>query len=306
MSIVGNILGTSSPKPPDPFATAAAQAQANREAVRESALVNQINQITPFGTEKFTGEIGTPDRTRTITLNPADQANLDRQRAIASGLFGLGQQVIPQAGAAVGSPLSFAGLPGISGAGDLANQAQALEQATFQRGMNLLQPRFEQERAALESRLINQGLPIGSEAFGTGFGNLQRSQNEALENLALSSVGAGRAEQSRLFGLEQAARQQAIAELLTQRGQPLNELAALIQGAPAINLPNFQAPAQFGVQPPNIADLIQQNFAIQSQQAGQRQGDILGGLFGLGSAAILGGFNPFAAAGGLGPNFGLF
>ena len=159
-------MGKGSPKPPDPARTAQAQASANAAAVRESALVNQINQITPFGSETFTGDIGTPDRTRIVALDPADQANLEQQRRIGAGLFGLGESaLLPQVQSALGSELDFSGLPQISGAGNLAAAAQPLEQATFQRGLNLLQPGFEQERRDLEVQLANQGIPRGSEGL---------------------------------------------------------------------------------------------------------------------------------------------
>lgn len=281
-------MSKGSPSPPDPVATAQAQAAANVGAVRESALVNQINQITPFGSETFTGEIGTPDRTRIVALDPADQANLEAQRRIGAGLFGLGESaLVPQVGAALGSELDFSGLPQISGQEDLLAASRPLEQATFQRGLNLLQPGFEQEREALTVQLANQGIPRGSEAFNEAVGNFERNRQQQLENLALSSVGAGRAEQSRLFGLEQTARQQGLSELLTGRAQPINELSALLQGAPAISAPQFAPPAQFGVAPVDIAGLTTQNFGFESQQAQRRQSDLLGGLFGLGSAAIL-------------------
>ena len=49
MGFVSKIFGGSSkaPKPPDPYQTAAAQSGMNREAIREAALHNQINQARP-------------------------------------------------------------------------------------------------------------------------------------------------------------------------------------------------------------------------------------------------------------------
>ncbi len=282
------------PSPPNPATTAQAQAAANSAAARESALVNQINQVTPFGSETFTGEIGTPERTRIVALDPADQANLETQRRIGSGLFGLGEgSLLPQVQSALGNQLDFSGLPQISGQQDLASAAQPLEQATFQRGLNLLQPGLEQQQRDLEVRLANQGIPQGSAAFNEAVGNFERNRGQQLENLALSSVGAGRAEQSRLFGLEQAARQQDLSELLTQRSQPINELSALLQGGPSIQGPQFAPPTQFGVAPPDVQGAITDQFAARSQQAQQANSDLFGGLFGLGQAAILGGSNLF-------------
>ena len=109
-------MGKSAPSPPDPVATANAQAAANKEAVRESALVNQINQISPWGQVGFTGGIGEPDRTQTTTLDPLDQYILDQQRAIGVNLLGMGQnQLIPAVSQALGQPLDFSQLPQIRG-----------------------------------------------------------------------------------------------------------------------------------------------------------------------------------------------
>ena len=69
---------SSSPTPPDPKATAAAQASANKDAVRESALVSQINQVTPYGNLTYSGSVGGPDRTATQTHAPDQQTMLNQ------------------------------------------------------------------------------------------------------------------------------------------------------------------------------------------------------------------------------------
>ena len=43
--------------------------------------------MTPWGNIGYSGEIGSPDRTQTITLNPADQARLEQERSIKSRLL---------------------------------------------------------------------------------------------------------------------------------------------------------------------------------------------------------------------------
>ena len=282
-------MGKSSPSPPDPARTAQAQAAANKDAVYESARVNQVNQLTPWGSVRWSGDIGSPERTQTVSLSPTDLTRLNRQSGIYGGLLGLGlNQLLPQTRQSLGAPIDFSGLPAISGTGDLAGAAAPLEQATFERGANLLRPEFGRQRHDLEAALANRGIPMGSEAYENEANRLDRSQGNQWENLALSSVGAGRQEQSRLFGLEQAARQQGLSELLTGRSQPINELAALLQGAPAVGMPSFPGYAQYGMQSPDIMGMTQNNYALRARQAQQQQSDLMGGLFGLGSAAIMG------------------
>lgn len=80
-------------------------------------------------------------------------------------------------------------------------ETAGLERATFQRGMNLLAPEMARRRAEMNVDLAQRGLPIGSEADAQARTRLDRAQGDALENLALSSVAAGRAEHGRLADL---------------------------------------------------------------------------------------------------------
>ena len=87
-----------------------------------------------------------------------------------------------------------------------------LTQATFDRGMNMLRPQIEQARQKLSQSLVNKGLPIGSEAYNDAMNRNDAATALQLENLALSSVGAGRQEQSRLFNILSQARGQKFGE----------------------------------------------------------------------------------------------
>ena len=85
-------------------------------------------------------------------------------------------------------------------------QGNSLEQATFQRGLNRIDPYLQEQREGISQRLQNQGLPVGSEAFEREMDRFDRGRGDALENLALSSVGAGRQEQGRLFNQDLSSR----------------------------------------------------------------------------------------------------
>ena len=76
------------PAPPNAQGLANTQFQANRDAAIESALLNQLDQSTPFGDMTYTGEIGTPDRTVTTALTPEGQAIL----GLAAQQAAMGQQ----------------------------------------------------------------------------------------------------------------------------------------------------------------------------------------------------------------------
>lgn len=82
----------SSPRPPDPVATAQAQSGINRADLGYAAGLNQINQTGPFGSVTYSGEIGSPDRTQTTTLTPGMQSVLDGQTQLTGGLTDLAKQ----------------------------------------------------------------------------------------------------------------------------------------------------------------------------------------------------------------------
>ena len=105
------------------------------------------------------------------------------------------------------------------------SQGASLEQATFQRGLNRIDPYLQEQRKAMAQRLQNQGLPIGSEASNQELDRFDRSRGDQLENLALSSVGAGRQEQGRLFGQDFASGQFNASEAQRQFGERLGATA---------------------------------------------------------------------------------
>ncbi len=299
-----------SPSPPPPV---------DQEAlIRAQGEENRITQFTPLGDVRF-GEVGSqgqfvPGTSGTasfIDLPPESQAIFDLGQATTAEL---GERGLLQAINLPAEPIDFEGLPGFSseldfsglqglpGVGDFSGDAQRTQEASFQRALGLLNPEFERQQGRLDQQLANQGLPIGSEAFEGEQDRFGRIRNEALLSAARDAIGAGSAEQSRLFGLSTAARSQGLSELLQQenlargarqqgiteltgqRSSQFAELASLL-GLSQPTLPSFNAPAQIDVLGP--AALAQQGALTQQQIAAQSQSDVLGGLFGLGSSALL-------------------
>lgn len=65
---------------------------------------------------------------------------------------------------------------------------QRVEQATFNSYVDKLNTQYEQQRNDLNSRLQNQGLSVGSEAYQRAMNDLATQQNEALNQAAYQSV----------------------------------------------------------------------------------------------------------------------
>jgi hypothetical protein len=277
---------TSAPAAPNPAATAAAQGAVNKDAVRESALVNQIGTEGPGGKTYYSGEVGSPDRKLVTELNPTSQQTFDAQQRIGNQLSGYGEQL---AGQVSKGPAEFnlSGLPSAPWEGDRSGAIKSVEDATYQRGYNLLQPEFTRQSDDLQTRLANQGITSGSEAYDRELNRFDDSQNRAYSDLALASVGAGRAEDSRLFSLGSSGRSQALGERLTERTQPMNELAAILQGSPAISSPQGVNPGQYAVQPGDVQGAT--NMAYQGalgnfQQGQANQNAMVGNMFNLGGS----------------------
>ncbi len=172
---------------------------------------------------------------------------------------------------------------------------------------------FNRQRDAAESRLRNQGLMPGSEAYNNQMDLLGQQYNDA----AMQAILAGGSEQSRLQNMElrqggfnnQAQNQafgqglteaqfgnqsllqelgamgnlrgQSLQEQLSLRNQPLNEIAALLSGN-QLNVPQFQGSYQQAIGAAPIGGYIYNNYNQRSRNANAFNG----GLFDLGAAFI--------------------
>ena len=266
----------SAPPPIDPAATARAQAAANRETAITQFGLNAVNQVTPYGnltyTQTGTWADGTPRFTATQTLSPAEQEALDLSNR-AQSLYGTA--AVNQLGAVqeqLSQPFQFD--PGAYG--DTAMGRDAVERAMMER----LQPQLERDRAAMETRLANQGIMLGSEAYRNAMSDYERQ----VADQRLAIVGAAGQEENRMAAL----RAQRLQEQLALRGQPINEATALLTGQ-MVGSPSFVNTPQTNVAPTDYLGAVQmQQAALQSafNQKSQNYQTQLSGLYGLGSAAL--------------------
>ena len=277
----------SAPPAPDPAATARAQATANRETAITQFGLNAVNQYTPYGNLEYaqagTWADGTPRFTATQTLSPSEQEALNLSNQ-AQSLYG--NAAVRQLGAVqdqLGRPFQFD--PGAYG--DTAMGRNAVESALMQR----LQPQLDRDRAAMETRLANQGIMLGSEAYRNAMSDYE--QQVADQRLAI--VGAAGQEENRMAAL----RQQRLQEQLALRGQPINEATALLTGQ-MVGSPSFVNTPQTNVAPTDYLGAVQMQQAAQQAAFNQRSQNYqtqLSGLYGLGSAALggwaRGGFGGF-------------
>lgn len=104
--------------------------------------------------------------------------------------------------------LDYSGVSRLPTTDDFGAERQKVEQAIYSR----LDPQFQRDEDSLRTRLINQGLTPGTEAWDAEAKNFNQSKNDA----RMQAVLAGGQEQSRLFGMGMAGRQQGVNEVNNQ------------------------------------------------------------------------------------------
>lgn len=221
----GGFLGLgpapSAPAAPNYAAAAQETSQGNLEMARAATAANRVNQITPYGnlTYKVAGEDkwGNPMWEATQTLNAEQQQILDQQNAAS---IGLGQTINDQ----LGMVQNTMNKPFESGARDIqyGGNAPQLNQITAQtpdfqqmnaQGPQLqtqlgtsgmagwdkaqailnqrLQPQMQMQTEQLDTKLRNQGIMPGTEAYNRAKSSLGMQQNDLINQSQLTAQGIG-------------------------------------------------------------------------------------------------------------------
>jgi hypothetical protein len=177
----------------------------------------------------------------------------------------------------------------------LPERAIGVGQTAQQAIMSRLQPQLAQQEEQLAARLANQGIGLGSDAYG----NSMRYQNQRRNDLELQAALQG-------IALDQQNRASALQEQAYIQDRPLNLINALRSGN-QVNMPQFQQFAlQQATQGPDYMGAADKQYAANIEQAnaqaaqGSGLGSVIGGLGGF----FLGG--PAGAAVGSQVGSGLF
>jgi len=203
-------------------------------------------------TDPYTGKsYEIPQFESRIELTPQQQATLDASQAAQGNLASLAEDR---------SDFLLGYLP------DTEAITDQIDSKLYDLGAKRLDPRFEQEREALRTQLVNQGINIGSEAYDREMGRLNESKNDAYNQLVLQGRGTA----------------------LNEVNQPINQIIGLLSGTQVQN-PNVQMQQPAQIPTTDNAGIIMDNYRTQlanwNQQQSQRQG-MMGGLFGAGATLL--------------------
>jgi len=290
----------SGPKAPNPREQAQAQTATNKETAYWNAVLQNVNQNTPYGSISWEQQgDGTydpnkpPQFTSTINLSPEQQQILDSQNRQGIAMNELGEQQIGRITDVVADPYSYSGIQNtLPMESDIMSAQTRAEEALMSR----MNPQFAQQEEALRTRLINQGIGQGSQAYQREMDSFNQAQNDARMQAILAGQQYGGNAQNQALQR----RTQEIDEYNTQRNAPLNEYIGLTSGTQITN-PQFQSTGYQGIQPFDIANSMRDYYSNQ-QAAANNQSSAMSSAFGL-SGAALGGAG---LLGGLGASGGGF
>lgn len=316
------------PTPPDPQVVSNAQTGSNVATATANTRLGNANETNPYGSVKYKingykkiGGQRVPQYERITTLNAAQQQLLDQQNALGSQMNTMAGNQLTRLDSTLSQPISADGLPQVQnsiesrdlqtgydsggdiqrqvGANDFSADRQRVEQALYDR----INPQLDRDRAAMETKLANQGVRPGSEAWREALALDDRSRNDA--RLAITAQGGQ--EQSRLFGMDvtqgefanqaqaqqhgqnagqaafynqaqtqgfdmdraaaefgQTSRERALQEQMSLRNQPINEISALMSGG-QVTAPQFSPYKGGNIAGTDVAGNYWNNFNGQMQ-----------------------------------------
>jgi len=209
--------GSKSPATPDPYKTAAAEAQFNRLDTYSPSGSGQVYGYTDPKTGQFVQGVapkGTQSAVSTVE-SPWEKQIREMLQPASTNLAG---KLITD---------NITNMPEAARVQDRGNIAQTI----FDRTYSMLQPGIEKANSTLLTNLQARGIPIGGDAFNETYGDQQRQTQDTLSRLAQDADIAAGQEQSRQFGLDSSARQQSMAELAAMMGGGYNPPSSTPSGS---------------------------------------------------------------------------
>ena len=240
-------MGKKSAAAPDTVGAAREQGEQARILNQEQTVANRVNQNNAWGSVSWQPEAWLDPAsgqemtrwTQSETLAAPLQNAVNNQMGMTETRSELASNSLDRAANDYAQPMNFEQYgspvqfnPEARAEGfnydqfnyDLGGGRQAAEDAAYGRATSRLDPQFEQQAQAMETKLRNQGLRQGDQAYDAAMANFNRARNDAYEQARLGSTLEGRSEADLSFN-------QALGLNNTQFGQGLsaNQQNAAIQ-----------------------------------------------------------------------------
>jgi hypothetical protein len=313
-------MSKNTPTPPapvivNPQKSASGQAEFNEDAARKQRALNMVGQETPQGTLSWaptgTETEGIPDFKAVTQLSPEQQKLYDTSTASSQQYGDIASAQLGRVNERLSKPFDISQFGAAPDAPNIASRGAAPEVNPEVRKrqqdaiLERFRPQLDQDRAALQTSLANQGFMTGSEGYDNALDQNNRSRNDFYLG---ADIQAGD-EMQRIFGLENAARardiseasqdysystnarDRAIQEGILNRGQPMSELSTFMTGSQpkdprfvATPRGNIAAPDFMGAQFGSAGQQNAFNQNAYNQQMGQSNANMQG-LYGLAGTA---------------------
>lgn len=243
--------GKKAPDAPDYVGAAEQQADASREITTQQTWANRPNQQTPWGSVSWDANRGYDPATgeaitrwdQTLSLTPEQQRSLDSQQALQENRSGLANSLYDRLETEYADPVDWSQFTEY-GDNPQAAQVEALQRGLSTEGLTELdpsqryrqdaedaiygqferrmEPQMENQMAALDTQLRNQGLRPGTEAYDYQMQQLRQSQGDQRTGAQYqATMGAGQ-EAQRMLGMDASTRAQEFGERGAQ-GQFANQ-----------------------------------------------------------------------------------
>lgn len=262
---VGQAVSGSKGTPAAPDFTSVANAEsAAQQALNEQTLrANRYNENTPYGSREWTQDAN-GNWTSNTTLSPEQQALFDQENRLSQQYGDTAQSLLSNTQQQMSQPFQFSD-----------TDRSRVEGAVYDSMASRLDPQFDRRETSLHTRLANQGLSPGSEAYTNAMQDYNFARNDAYDQANRAAVQLGVQETNNAFNRQ-----------AYEYNQPLNSLNALRSGSQA-TVPNFGAGAQQAqTQAPNLTNAAAQQYGAQTNAYNARQANqsnFWGGLMDLGS-----------------------
>lgn len=242
------------PDPPDPYKVAAAQTETNVNTAREQARLAMTGQQTPWGSIQYVKDPSSPSGYRAVTnLTPEQQALMGQSQDLTAQIGGARSGAIGRAQDASENPFDL-------------NAARGSEIADIHR--TFLDPQWQRQSDELDAVLANRGIRPGSEAYEREKAMFSDQRQSAYDRAYLDAYST------------------ANNAALQERNLPFMDMAAF-GGATSTPMPGFPQAAAAptpGVAPTDLTGSVNNAYNQQVSQSNAA----MGGLYGLGSAAVSG------------------
>jgi hypothetical protein len=284
--------GKKIPKAPDPNVVSAAQTRSNQETASYNAALNRTNTYTPAGSSEFTvtgtDPSGAPIYRQDVKLAPDAQALYDQQMAQSRQLGNTAQNMMGRVDASMATPLDTSKAPQLFGADDLLGARQQTQDALYNRQAAYLDPQWQQREEQFRTRMANQGITEGNEAWQNAKFDEDRARSFDYGRARESAITGALPEMAFLSDTARGNRAQSMKELYAERALPLNEFNAL-RSSSQVDMPQFEGAANVNSANTDVSGNMWNAYQAQLDRYNAQQAQsnaIMSGLFGLGSAGI--------------------